>query len=252
MPQHTDWDFYFCQIHDKPASVMVDLALIHHAPMEDRPELVQVSVHLNQPNPYGLTRTAEAESLYILEDHLAEHLAVNLGGVYVARQTTGGQRVFYYYCRASIDYRNVIAEVMSQFDPYQWSCHAYTDGDWNHFRTHLYPTNYGLQSIMNRRLMDKLRQEGDDLTQAREVEHFVYFPSEKARENFLTEALQQGYAIVELSDPQADAPLPYGAVISRVEKLDREEMDTAVGWLLEAAEQLEGLYDGWGTGVFAS
>lgn len=252
MPQHTDWDFYFCEIHGKPASVMVDLALVHHAPMEDRPELVQVNLHLNQPNQYGLTRTQEAEKLYILEDSLAEHLAVNLGAVYVARTTTAGQRIFYFYCRASIDYRNIIAEILSQFEDYHWSCHAYTDAEWAHFRDVLYPTNYGLQSILNRRLMDKLKQEGDDLTKAREVEHFVYFPNIRKREAFLARALEEGFSIVELSDPQSDAPLPYGAVISRVERLDESGMDDIVAWLLETAEALEGLYDGWGTGVFAS
>lgn len=231
---------------------MVDLALIHHAPMEDRPELVQVNIHLNQPNRFGLTRASEAEALYILEDHLSNHLAVNLGGVYVARNTTSGQRIFYFYCRSSIDYRNVIAEVMSQFDHYQWSCHAYTDTDWDFFRTSLYPSSYGLQSILNRRLMDKLQQEGDDLSLAREVEHFVYFPSQRSREQFLTQALQEGYSIVEVSDPQADAPLPFGAVISRIEQLEQGKMDDAVAWLLQTAEILEGLYDGWGTGVFAS
>ncbi len=35
-----EWDFYFCTVEDKPASIMLDLALGSHLPILEKTELI--------------------------------------------------------------------------------------------------------------------------------------------------------------------------------------------------------------------
>ena len=54
--------------------------------------------------------------------------------------------------------------------------HATTNQDpyWDFYREFLYPGPVEYQSILNRRVIEKLEQHGDDLSQAREIEHFLF------------------------------------------------------------------------------
>ena len=123
----------------KPASIMLDLALMQHAPDRDRIQLVQVVVTLNDPNEFGLTNHGEAEILYVMEDQLAEHMAENLGGSYVARSTTNGQRIFYFYCRSAAGFDGVVEEVMEGYSGHTYVATTNQDPYWDFYREFLYP-----------------------------------------------------------------------------------------------------------------
>jgi uncharacterized protein (TIGR01619 family) len=249
METRTEWDFYFCTVEDKPASIMLDLALIQKSPIESKIDFIQLSLDLKKPNEYGLTSQGEAEILYIIEDQLAEHLSVSLGGVYAGRSTTNNQRIFYFYCDSSIDYQNIVAEVMDGFSDYQYNCIAQKDPDWTFYIQFLYPSKIEYQSILNRRVLENLSKHGDDLQQEREVEHYIYFPGSDERENFINKAKVEGFEIVDLNFDHSQAGFPFGLIISRNDKVDAKSVDETVLFLVLLANECKGEYDGWETCV---
>ena len=63
-----DWDFYFSNVDDKFSSIAVDLGLRKIAPIEDQPNLVWVTINMNNPRPDGLSSNEESEILGDIED----------------------------------------------------------------------------------------------------------------------------------------------------------------------------------------
>lgn len=244
-----EWDFYFCTVADQPASIMLDLALGSHLPIAGKTELIQVTVQLNDPNEFGLTNPGEAEILYVMEDRLSEHLALSLGGLYVARNTCNRNRIFYFYCQSSIGYEGVIEEVMDSFSGHSYTCTADSDPQWEFYEQFLYPSPLEYQSILNRRVIEKLEQHGDNLSQAREVEHFLYFPNEVSRRKFIDHIHTQRFTICSTGIRQDSQDLPYSLMISREDRVDPSSIDDVVLQLMHLAKTYNGLYDGWGTGI---
>ncbi|MCB0851847.1 MAG: DUF695 domain-containing protein [Bacteroidetes bacterium] len=249
METRTEWDFYFCTVEDKPASIMLNLALIQQAPMDGKADFVQISVNLKQPNEYGLSSQGEAEILYVIEDQLAEHLDHSLRGVYAGRSTTNNQRVFYFYCDSSIDYKNIVDEVMEGFSDYECSSLAQKDPEWTFYSQFLYPSKIEYQSILNRRVLENLTRYGDTLQQEREVEHFIYFPGAEEREHFVNKVKPEGFEVVDLNFDHSQAGFPFGLVISRKDKVDAKSVEETVLFLVLLATECKGEYDGWETCV---
>ncbi|MEZ4772509.1 MAG: DUF695 domain-containing protein [Bacteroidia bacterium] len=248
----SEWDFYFCTIEDKPASIMLDLALIHTAPLSGKNEFLQVAINLNFPNEHGLTNPAEAEILYLMEDQLAEHIAATLGGIYAGRNTTGGQRIFYFYCNSSIDYERIVDEALEGFSTHTYSSRAQKDSDWSFYLQFLYPSQLEYQSILNRRVIDNLKKEGDDLSDPREIEHYLYFPTRELREAFEEKAESENFRIISRNYDSGETENPYGLVIAREDKIDPQIMDEIVMFLVLKSAEEKGEYDGWGTGLSIS
>ena len=227
---------------------MLDISLGAIAPVADKPYLLEIPVWLNDPNEFGLTQPAEAETLYVLEDRLAEHLAPTLGALYAARSTTHGQRIFYFYCATRIDYANIVAEVMEGFPGHRYAARLQADPAWQVYQQALFPNELEMQSILNRRGLEQLAAQGADLSQARKIEHFLYFPSERAREQFLHRIIPERFIAVS-QDARDRTTQPFSLVIMREERLDRPELDRLVRYLVEVAAACDGTYDGWRAGV---
>ncbi|MEO0469171.1 MAG: DUF695 domain-containing protein [Bacteroidota bacterium] len=249
MNPYTEWDFYFCTIEERPASIMLDLALIESAPVADQTEFVQVAIQLNQPNEYGLTTQGEAEVLYVLEDRLAEHMAENLGAVYVGRNTHHGSRTFYFYAKSSVDVDAVVEEVMDSFTDHRYTCEAVSDPEWTFYQQFLYPSHMEYQSILNRRVIEKLEAQGVALSESREVEHFLYFKSESSRSVFLERIKGENFQINQQYQSETNTELPFKLVLSRKDRMEPHTIDAVVMFLAQLAEECQGEYDGWGTGV---
>ncbi|MEZ4827797.1 MAG: DUF695 domain-containing protein [Bacteroidia bacterium] len=245
----SEWDFYFCTVEDKPASIMLDLALIHAAPVSENTEFLQIIITLNSPNEHGLTSPAEAEILYIMEDRLAEQISLNLGGIYAGRNTTDGQRIFYFYCQSSYDYERIVDEAMEGFSNHQYHVRAQKDPDWDFYCQFLYPSQLEYQSILNRRVIDNLKKHGDDLSVPRDIEHYLYFPTQALREAFEEKAIAENFRVISRNFDAGEGENPYGLVIAREDAIDTQVMDEIVMFLVLKAAEEKGEYDGWGTGL---
>jgi uncharacterized protein (TIGR01619 family) len=246
---HTEWDFYFCTVEDKPASIMLDLALIDQAPFLGKIDFIQVAIDLKFPNEHGLTTPGEAEVLYVMEDRLSEHLAESLGGIYAARNTTNGQRIFYFYCNSSIGHEAIVEEVMDSFPDYTYTLKAHLDTEWAFYLQFIYPSRLEYQSILNRRVLDKIGQQGDPMTRPRGVDHYIYFDNGNDRDDFLQEVKSENFEVIKKGFDPIRANLPYSLVITRKEQMESAIIDEVVFYLIQAAEASKGEYEGWETGV---
>jgi uncharacterized protein (TIGR01619 family) len=239
-----NWDFYLCQVEGEPASIFLDIGIANSAPLPERPFMCYVRVQMRAPRPDGLSSEDEYAELSRLEDHLTEALTKDGEVLYVGRNTSGGQRDFYFYAASKDHWDMRVADAMSRFAKYRFECGTQLDEDWASYFGFLFPSAEDLERIQNRRVCDALEREGDALTEPREIDHWAYFPDESSRDRFVAAILAQGFTLRSLTST-AEADRAHGVQFFRVDVPSFESIDEVTLPLYRAATEAGGDYDGW-------
>lgn len=238
-----DWDFYFCRVDDRSASIFLDLGVAKDPPRTAYPVMSYVRVTMRNPRPDGLSSNEEFEALKAVEDQLGGRLTSGGSAVYVGRNTSNGCRDFYFYCGREMDWATRVAESMVS-SGYTYESGSRPDPEWHTYFNFLFPGDREMQSIQNRRVCDSLRRHGDELTQAREIDHWAYFPNRDSQARFLQAAMTLGYLLREKHDlPNRSGQ--FGARVYRMDIPSPDRIDSVTWPLFEAAEKAGGEYDGW-------
>lgn len=238
-----NWNTYLTTIDNKPASFLLDMEPWNNNENEKLIHLYRLSIALNEPNEDGLTSQKEAEVLYEIEDSLNEQIDQNY--LFVGRVTTDGRRDFFYYTD-SADGKELehLAEKILKNNKYNIS-RIEEQNPRDFYYDFMYPKKSDLQQMVNRQLVDKLREHGDNLEQARTVKHWIYFSSEESRNLFKGKVQRDGFVI----DDQDLQDNKYSLVISRSDFVQLHLISEVTDYLTTAAQDFQGDYDGWETKV---
>lgn len=244
-----DWDFYFCQVENRPASIFVDLGIHRELPILDLVDMAWLRLHLRQPRKDGLSSQEESGRLSEIEDALSQALAnAEIKTTYVGRNTSDGCRDFFCYASDGAQAENYLSMAMAPFPEYEFEVGSRSDPEWSVYREFLYPSRRAYQTILNRRVLANLEQHGDLHDIVREVSHWMYFESSDERERFLAAVLQRGFRLVAQHDG-AEEERPFGLTVSRSHAVDLGTINDVVLELFDLASQYAGDYDGWETSV---
>ena len=147
------------------------------------------------------------------------------------------------YAKNVSGYADEISEMMAEnFPDYVYTFAAVEDKEWDMYFNALYPNRYEYQSIMNMRLIEAIKNEGDSMV-PRIIEHWLYFETEGSREEFLTKAKEKGFQKLESRNNDDSEDRDNKLVIGRED--DFEDIDDIVWYLMDMAEEFNGAYDGW-------
>jgi len=249
-PSHEeDWDFYFSNVDDIIGSFYVDLGLVKVAPLTDKPNLVWISLKMNNPREDGLSSNEESETLYAIEDRIQEFVSKNHSAIYAGRLTSNNNRDFYFYFSDTTLFDKTISEAMVAFPSYNYDFGIKEDPEWSSFSNFIYPNPRQFQSIQNRRVVDNLEKNGDPLIKARQVDHWIYFKTDSDRCEFLKKIEPLKFDIISGNEKTSFGEFPYKLHISRIDKVDLDSVDDYVLDLWEFANECNGDYDGWETSI---
>lgn len=249
MTYRSEWEFYFTKISNELSSVFVDLGLYNVAPLSDKNNLVWISIKMNNPGEDGLSSQEESKILNDIEDALVEKLMSNHKSVYAGRITSAGNREFYFYLGDTTLYDKTISEIMVAFPGYEYDFGCRVDNDWKVYFDFLFPSPQEYQSIKNRKVIEKLKEYGDNLLKPREVYHWIYFKSINDREKFIERIKHENFTIVDMNSDNSWGEFSYSLQIKRDDKVDQTDIDKCVIYLWELANELNAKYDGWETSI---
>lgn len=249
-PSHEEeWDFYFSNVDDIIGSFYVDLGLVRVAPLIDKPNLVWVSVNMNNPREDGLSSNEEFDTLSAVEDRLKDFMVSKHKSTYVGRLTSDGSRDFYFYMGDTTLYEKTISESMVAFPNYIFDFGIKEDKKWEQYFNFIYPNPRQFQSIQNRRVVENLEKEGDLLLKARPVDHWIYFKSDSDRTDFLKKIEHLKFDIISCDEKTPFGDYPYKLQLSRIDNVDLSSVNNYVLDLWEFANECNGDYDGWETSI---
>jgi regulator of RNase E activity RraB len=243
-----NWDFYFCTIDEKVASIFLDLGIADSAPLEEYQAMAYVRVFMNQPREDGLASNDETDSLNSLEDCVESALTADDAALYVGRSTCDGYRDFFFYARDAENWPSAVAEAMAEFPSYKIEQGSREDEDWVLFFDFLYPSEMNWQVIQNRRVCENLDDKGDAFKKAREIDHWAYFPNKESLEAFEQTVVDLGFKVCGYTGEEEDQN-EYGIHISKVDLPTFDTIDDITLPLFDLAKELGGEYDGWTTTV---
>lgn len=237
------WDFYPLHVDNEPASIYLDLGLATDAPNHAQPHMAYVRVFMRKPRPDGLSSNEEFDELVRVEDSLEQAIANDSSTTYVGRNTSSGNRDFYFYTADPKAFAQAVETKMSAHAEYEFEIGERSDPDWSVYFEFLYPSPDDLQRIGNRKVTDNLAAHGDSLSAPRPIDHFAYLPDAAAAANLRDFLDRQGFVIDE---PTVED----GCVALCFKRSDRpDQIDEVVVPIARRVQELGGEYDGWGCEV---
>jgi Family of unknown function (DUF695)/Regulator of ribonuclease activity B len=240
-----DWDFFSLRVDDQAASIFVDLGIRNLAPIRTHPLMGYLRVAMRRPREDGLSSQEEFDDLIALEDRVTADIVKNGTAIYVGRNTSSGNRDFFFYATDAPRFENAARTAMGEFPSYKYETGMSEDRDWQTYFDFLHPPDADLQRIKNRRVRERLDKHGDNASNKREIDHFAYFPNAAAQTAFADYARAEGFAVAGADRPNAGGQ--FGLRFSKVDQPAR--IDDIVLPLVRKITELGGEYDGWGCGV---
>ena len=244
-----DWGVYLCNAfaYDLPAVIRVNLALRDFEYTANYPKRLHLQILYKNADDSGFPTREEGEYVYSIEDAVEE--IVEQHGDMLAGVVKCDERVrIFAYTKNELGYYDAISKMMSEkFPEYAYTLAVVEEPDWELYFQALYPDRYEYQSIMNMRLIENIKSDGDSMV-PRVLEHCLLFKTEENGEAFLAKVMEDGF--IKLSsenqsdNEDIDKEYPYVLVIGGEDAF--ENIDEIVWYLMDLAEEFDGEYSGWG------
>ena len=244
-----DWGVYLCDsfAYDLPAVIRANLALRDFEYTANYPKRLHLQILYKNANESGFPTREEGEYVYHIEDAV-EEIVKQHGDMLVGVVKCDERAHIFAYAKNELGYYDAISKMMSEnFPDYAYTLAVVEDEDWELYFNGLYPDRYEYQSIMNMRLIEDIKSDGDSMV-PRVLEHCLLFTTEENGEAFLAKVMEDGFNKLSSEDRSnneaIDKEHPYVLVIGREDAF--ENIDEIVWYLMDLAEEFNGEYDGWG------
>ncbi|WP_455223663.1 DUF695 domain-containing protein [Granulicatella sp.] len=244
-----DWCIYLCNAYacDLPAVIRTNLALRDFEFTANYPKRLHLQILYKNADDNGFPTREEGEYVYSIEDAVVE--IIEKHGDILAGVVKCDERVrIVSYAKNELGYYDEISKMMSEkFPDYAYTLAVVEDEEWELYFQALYPDRYEYQSIMNMRLIENIKSDGDSMV-PRVLEHCLLFKTEENGEAFLAKVMEDGFIKLSLenlsNNEDIDKEYPYVLVIGREDAF--ENIDEIVWYLMDVAEEFDGEYSGWG------
>lgn len=253
LPNHSDnpddWDSYHTLVDDCPASIALDFAVGEHAPLAERPGLLAVLIHMNEPGEHGMGEGVDPEALRHVEQQIVYAFEAKLDALFVGRVRSQGVWQLYFYTIESEEIEVKATELLSGFSGWQQDIHVRTDPEWEMYFELLFPDRERLQWMRNRRFCEALAAEGDPLVFPRRIDHYAYFATESDRAAFVEAIKADEYEIEKLAFDEEEGDLAYQVQFYRTDNIELDSIHEVTMKLVVLAAKHDGMYDDWETSI---
>ena len=172
-----DWDFFLLRVDSQPASIFVDLGIEKEAPIRSHSTMGYLRVLMRLPRQDGLSSQEEFDDLIALENHVTAKIIQDGTAIFVGRNTSSGNRDFYFYVTDPKKFEKAAKAAMREFPAYTYETGARADQEWRTYFDFLYPSEIDYQRIMNRRVCQHLKKNGDNASNERKIDHLALLPN---------------------------------------------------------------------------
>lgn len=184
------WEFFPCTMGEDQAFIFTDVGIKEQL-SEQAPEmLLKVRLDYKAPTENGLPTGEEFEPAKAIEDELHEFVD-GRGDFYVGRITVSGQRHFFVYVKDWDGYEKRVADI-GQNHGYDLKFAAIEDSGHSQYWDYLWPTESDWQIIRDMRVLDALKNDGDDHSIERDVDHWIYFDDLVAAQQYRDWSIEFG------------------------------------------------------------
>lgn len=236
------WEFYATQLDGDPIGLLVDLDVAadpEHPSRAELPFLCRLHVPMPRPLSSGLTSERDFASLERLEDEV-ERASERIGGRFVGRISYRREWVFYVFTPHESGTLEVFEKGVRAAGLSNAQLEVEHDADWSQYDTFLKPFPETMRHILNRRLVETLRERGGDPTATRPMTHELHFDSPDKAGPIVEAASERRYPTELLASEDG-----HRLLITKEVPLDLESIDRTSLALMRLADRHGGRYLGW-------
>ncbi len=245
------FDFYMVEFEDGPASIMVDMAAALHVPVPSHPDLLIVRMRMQRPQESGLRSAEEAQRLFGVEDAVIAALRLR-DGLFVGRVVRAGSSDLFFYLPSGVTRESVEPQLRVACQEYPPSLSLASDPEWTSYFEILFPDRRDQQRMVNRRLCERLQEQGDRPGLRRPVDHRALFPGEISAGAAVESLRAEGFQVDDPSPPPPQSGHQMWALeFHRPESPTQERMDEVTLQVLDLLEGTGAHYDGWNCAAVA-
>ena len=242
--QDEHWEVYLASYEDGVGSTTLNMALYDNSPNATYPYLVIVAAPAPHCDDDGLPTAQGLDKLYATSERVNKIISAVSTVQHVGSFTHQCERSDYFYVRDTSNIRKALYDLRKK-EKVDFVISIEDDKEWSAYRTFLYPNEEILEFISNEKVISQLEEAGDQLTTARPVDHWLHFPSDADRKNFIEFARAQNYSIeTEYIDGEHQ---PFQLRLTRTDRVDIESIQKITLALRAEARKHSGTYDGWET-----
>lgn len=229
-----EWDFYPCRVDDQPASILINLRFTYEDPRESNDHVHHAFIKMLDPGPQGVGSREEMERLTAVEDALCDR-AEQAGAQPVGRLRSQGIWQISVYGPSELPWESWVKELAGAGTEVQ----QLADPEFEYLNEFLLPDAERHQWILDRRVCDQLRAQGDEASLPRPVDHFIEY-EDVAPAALLASLKDLGFEVTDTGE---------GLECSKVHDVELENVHEITMALSELAEEHDAAYSGWGCPV---
>ncbi|MEP7374069.1 MAG: DUF695 domain-containing protein [Chitinophagaceae bacterium] len=247
--QEDQWDVYMAQYDKAPGSVVLNMSVKKNAPDNRLPFICITGVKFSDCNPEGLPNQSVFQDLYRIADSVKSSIDQLVKNNMVGSFTYQCERLDYFYVADTMRLRSLLMQLYQKYFPgYTPYINIKEDRKWEVYLNFLYPNEETFEFMQNQKVVMQLEKAGDKLDKERQVDHWLYFNTERDRNCFIESASKLNYK-VEAKEKIKEADHSFKLQISKTEKVELALISKTTLELRRQAIKCNGRYDGWETFV---
>ena len=222
---------------EEEVSIEVFLDAKEHS--EFKPWILSVFIRYDSFNDEndGLDSFFETKESLIIDMELDEKT------VYVGNRLVGEWSELYFY---SEDSKGLEAQVANTLKPtkYVYQANVVKDAEWEFFQYNIFPTDLELCLMQSQKIVEHLEDEGDNISVAREVEHYASFETPTQKDRFVKNASEEGF---EYKDDISGEDIEHGVALVKTHNVTMDELEKVITPLIKLIQAENGEYELWST-----
>jgi hypothetical protein len=247
--QEEQWDVYLAQYEKGPGSIVLNMSLKEVAPMKTNPFILVTGVKFKDCLKDGMPTKNEFTNLYKVSDAVNKLLTHATKIIFAGTFTYQCERLDYFYIPDTVGIRDRLNKLYSKsFPNYESYISIKHDANWEAYLSFLFPNEEILNYMGDQKVVLQLQQAGDKLEKERQVDHWIYFDTDKDMECFIRYASANKFKIASKGRTE-QGPQKYKLQIARTDKVDLGSINKITSELRSEATKCKGDYDGWETFV---
>lgn len=229
---------YFTRTEDND-TVYIEIDLNAFAYSSDNPWLFSVFIKFNgiDESVNGFEEFLETkESLIISLEHQEK-------AKYVATRNVDGWSELYFYAKDSKELEKIAQHILKE-STYVYESSVVKDTKWDFHHKNLIPSELEQCHIQSEKIIFMLKEEEDDLSVVRSVEHYISFELPTQKNRFINTLNIDGYT---LKDEISSEEFENGVALVKDHDVKSETLKLEIDTLFGEIKKYQGFYEGWST-----
>nr|WP_275853677.1 DUF695 domain-containing protein [Sulfurimonas sp. SAG-AH-194-C20] len=162
---------------------------------------------------------------------------------YVGTRNVDGWSELYFYAKDSKELDSVAQHILKE-STYVYESNVVRDAKWDFHHKNLIPSELEQCHIQSEKIIFMLKEEEDDLSKKRKVEHYISFELPTQKNRFINSLDIKGYI---LKDEISSEEFEHGIALLKEHDVRSETLKSEIDTLFKEIKKCQGYYEGWST-----